>query len=44
VRDIKAYLAERNANPKPYNWKGAGEEILSKINHARTNLDKAEAV
>jgi DDE superfamily endonuclease len=24
VRDIKAYLAERNANPKPYKWKAAG--------------------
>ena len=43
VRDIKAYLAERNANPKPYKWKAAGAEILSQINHARTNLDKAEA-
>jgi hypothetical protein len=43
VRDIKAYLAERNANPKPDKWKAAGTEILSQINHARTNLDKAEA-
>jgi len=43
VRDIKAYLAERNANPKPDKWKAAGAEILSQINHARTNLDKAEA-
>ena len=43
VRDIKAYLAERNANPKPYKWKAAGAEILSKINRARVALAKAEA-
>ena len=43
VRDIKAYLAERNANPKPYRWKAAGAEILSKINRARVALEKAEA-
>ena len=40
VRDIKAYLAERNANPKPYKWKAAGAEILSKINRARVALEK----
>ena len=43
VRDIKAYLAERNASPKPYKWKAAGAEILSKINRARVALAKAEA-
>ena len=35
VRDIKAYLAERNANPKPYSWKAEGAEILAKIKRAR---------
>jgi hypothetical protein len=25
VHDIKAYLAARNANPKPYKWKAEGE-------------------
>ena len=41
VRDIETYLAERNANPKPYKWKAKGAEILSKIKHARAALDKA---
>src|SRR5580658_4015875 len=43
VRDIKAYLAERNANPKPYKWKAEGAEILAKIKRARAALDTAEA-
>jgi transposase len=34
VRDIKAYLAKGNANPKPYKWKAEGAEILAK-NEAR---------
>jgi len=42
VRDINAYLAERNANPKPYRWKAEGAEILAKINRARAALSKAE--
>jgi hypothetical protein len=25
VRDIKAYLAERNQNPRPYAWKPDGD-------------------
>ena len=43
VRDIETYLAERNANPKPYKWKAEGAEILSKIKRARAALDKAGA-
>jgi hypothetical protein len=43
VRDIKAYLAERNANPKPYKWKAKGRIILEKICRAREALDKMEA-
>jgi transposase len=43
VRDIETYLAERNANPKPYKWKAEGAEILSKIKRARVALDKAGA-
>jgi hypothetical protein len=31
VRDIKAYLAERNASPKPYVWRAKGADILAKI-------------
>lgn len=43
VADINAYLAERNADPKPYKWKAKGEEILAKIRRARATLDKIEA-
>jgi transposase len=43
VRDIKAYLKERNANPRPYAWKAEGVAILAKINRARAVLDKARA-
>jgi len=31
VRDIKAYLAQRNADPKPYIWRAEGAEILAKM-------------
>jgi len=44
VRDIKAYLARRNAAPKPYTWKAEGAEILAKIKRARAALDHAKAV
>ena len=40
--DIKAYLAARNANPRPYAWKAEGAAILAKIQRARAALDKAE--
>lgn len=43
VRDIKDYLAERNANPKPYKWKAKGEAILEKIRRARAALDGVKA-
>ena len=43
MSDIKAYLAERNANPRPYKWKAEGAAILEKINRARAALDKLEA-
>jgi transposase len=43
IRDIKTYLAQRNANPKPYVWRAEGTEILAKINRARAALDKAAA-
>ncbi len=43
VDDVNAYLAERNANPKPYKWKAKGEAILEKIHRARAALDKMEA-
>ena len=41
VRDIKVYLAERNADPKPYVWRAEGAEILAKIKRARAALGKA---
>jgi transposase len=43
VRDIEAYLAERNVNPRPYKWKAEGAAILDKIKRARAALEKAEA-
>lgn len=42
VRDINAYLEERNKNPRPYMWKAKGAEILAKIKRARAALDKAK--
>ena len=38
VRDIEAYLAERNLAPKPYRWKAEGEAILRKIKRAKQAL------
>jgi transposase len=32
---IEAYLAGRNAKPKPYKWKAQGAEILAKIARAK---------
>jgi transposase len=43
VRDIKAYLAGRNADPKPYVWRAEGANILDRIKRARAALENAEA-
>jgi transposase len=43
VRDIKAYLDDRNRNPRPYTWKADGAAILAKIKRARAALDKAKS-
>jgi transposase len=43
VRDIKAYLDERNRNPQPYTWRADGAAILAKIKRARAALAKADA-
>lgn len=43
VRDINAYLAERNAAPRPYVWKARGAEILAKIRRARAALAETRA-
>jgi transposase len=37
-RDIKAYLAARNAEPRRYVWRAKGADILAKIKRARTAL------
>ena len=42
VRDIEAYLAERNANPRPYSWKAEGAALLEKIKRARAALALAK--
>ena len=39
VSDIESYLMERNLNPKPYQWKAKGVDILRKIQRARQALD-----
>jgi hypothetical protein len=41
VRDIEAYLADCNANPKRYEWRAEGAEITP--SPARAALDKAAA-
>jgi transposase len=43
VSDIKAYLAQRNASPKPSIWRAQGAEILAKIKRARAALNQATA-
>jgi transposase len=43
IRDIETYLAQRNADPKPYIWRAEGAEILAKIKRARAAFDKAAA-
>ena len=36
---IEAYLAKRNAHPKPRRWKPDGQQILAKIHRAREALE-----
>ena len=43
VADIEVYLAQRNADPKPYKWKAEGAAILKKIQRARAALAQVEA-
>jgi hypothetical protein len=38
VDSIEAYLADRDLAPKRYVWKSKGEDILRKIQRARTAL------
>jgi len=39
IKDIEAYLVDRNEDPKPYRWRAKGEEILAKIQRAREALN-----
>jgi hypothetical protein len=43
VRDINAYLARPNANPKSCLWSAQGADILAKIKRARAALDNTQA-
>jgi transposase len=40
-RAIEAYLAERNLTPKRYVWRKKGEEILAKIQRARSAMEQS---
>jgi transposase len=40
---IEEYLAQRNLAPKRYVWKKKGEEILAKIQRARSAMEKQQA-
>ena len=44
VRDIEQYLAQRNLQPKRYQWKADGQAILEKIARARQALAKTQKV
>ena len=43
ARDIKVYLADRNAAPMPYVWRAKGADILANIRRARAALDATKA-
>lgn len=44
VEEIAAYLALRNENPKPYQWKADGAKTLAKIHRAREALAEASSI
>ena len=41
---IFAYLAERNLQPRRYEWKADGQTILAKIQRARSALARQQTV
>ena len=43
IKDIEDYLAQRNLNPKRYQWRADGQAILEKIARARVALAKSQA-
>ena len=40
TKAIMDYIAEHNANPKPFIWSATVEDILAKVRRAREVLDK----
>lgn len=40
IASIETYLEATNENPKPYTWTATAEDILAKVERARTTLDK----
>lgn len=38
TQTIETYLVQRNLDPKPYRWRAKGEDILAKIQRARTAM------
>ena len=40
---IIAYIDQNNENPKPFVWTKSAEEILEKVNRARTTLDNIKS-
>ena len=41
---IIAYIDKNNANPKPFVWTKSAEEILEKVNRARSTLDNMQSI
>lgn len=41
---ITSYLAERNENPRPYQWKATGKKILEKIHCSGRRLPGLEII
>ncbi len=40
---IIEYIDKHNTNPKPFVWKKSAEEILKKVNRARSTLDNIQS-
>ena len=40
---IREYIAQHNTNPKPFVWTKSAEEILEKVNRARSALDNIQS-
>jgi transposase len=42
IKAIDAYLAQHNANPKPFVWTASANDILEKVKRARSKLDQVK--